>query len=74
MWHASDRERAALMRFVELVFSGPQKAHKHKHFMGMLIRGFIWDIPILIVAYVLCWGLVLQGNMVNMRSEAVYYQ
>ena len=42
--------------------------------MGFIIRGFIWDIPILIVAYVLCWGLVLQGNMVNMRSEAVYYQ
>ena len=28
-----------------------QKAHKHKHFMG------ISDIPILIFAYVLFWGL-----------------
>ena len=24
--------------------------------MGFIIRGFIWDIPILIVAYVLFWG------------------
>ena len=25
--------------------------------MGFIIRGFIWDIPILIFAYVLFWGL-----------------
>ena len=31
-------------------FSGTPKAHKHKHFTG--IRGLIWDIPILIFAYV----------------------
>ena len=24
--------------------------------MGFIIRGFIWDIPILIFAYVLFWG------------------
>ena len=24
--------------------------------MGLIIRGFIWDIPILIFAYVLFWG------------------
>ena len=35
----------------------------YKHFMGIslpfwgfIIRGFIWDIPILIFAYVLFWG------------------
>ena len=39
------------------------KAHKHKHFMGIIptlmgfiIRGFVWDIPILIFAYVLFSG------------------
>ena len=24
--------------------------------MGIFIRGFIWDIPVLIFAYVLFWG------------------
>ena len=45
--------------------SGTQKAHKHKHFMGIdipilkgfIITGFIWDIPILIFAYVLFGAL-----------------
>ena len=27
--------------------------------MGFIIRGFIWDIPILIFAYVLCWGPIV---------------
>ena len=43
--------------------SGTQKAHKHKHVMGIslpilgfIIRGFIWDIRILIFAYVLLGG------------------
>ena len=27
--------------------------------MGFIIRGFIWDIPILIVAYVLFWGPIV---------------
>ena len=42
-----------------MAFYGPQKAHKHKHFkggvptlMGFFIRGFIWDVPILIFASV----------------------
>ena len=39
---------------------GAPKAHKHKHLygdiptlLGSIIRGFIWDIPILVFAYVL---------------------
>ena len=36
---------------------GTQKAHKHKHFMGMLLyNGFTWDIPILIFADLLSAG------------------
>ena len=42
---------------------GTQKAHEHKHFyrdiptlLGLIIiSGYIWDIPILIFAYVLVW-------------------
>ena len=41
---------------------GTPKGHKHKCYrdiptlLGFIIRGFIWDIPILIFAYVLFWG------------------
>ena len=27
--------------------------------MGFIIRGFIWDIPILIFAFVLFWGPII---------------
>ena len=27
--------------------------------MGFIIRGFIWDVPILIFAYVLFWGHII---------------
>ena len=29
--------------------------------MGFIIRGFIWDIPILIFAYVLFWGPIIEA-------------
>ena len=31
--------------------------------MGLIIRGFIWDIPILIFAYVLFWGPNLEPGV-----------
>ena len=44
------------------------KAHKHKHLirdiptlLGFMIRGFIWDIPILVFAYVVFLGPSLGG-------------
>ena len=48
-------------RFAGLVRT--QEGHKHKHFIGISLpywpsfsRGFIWDIPILVFAYVFFWG------------------
>ena len=29
--------------------------------MGFIVRGLIWDIPILIFAYVLFWGPIFRG-------------
>ena len=47
--------RASWVPFSSL---GTQKENKHKHFIGIslpywasLLRGFIWDIPILMFAY-----------------------
>ena len=38
--------------------------------MGFIIGGFIWDIPILIFAYVLFWGPIqVQGNA---RPDGTY--
>ena len=44
-------------------YFGTQKAHKHKHFtgypylIGLYYKGWVtWDVPILIVAYVLFGG------------------
>ena len=38
-----------------------QRGHKHRHFIGIslpgfIIRGFIWDILMLIFACAVCWG------------------
>ena len=30
--------------------------------MGFIIRGFIWDIPILVFAYVLFWGPIIDSR------------
>ena len=48
-----------LLPVVQAFIFGTQTAHKHKHFIGIslhllgfIIRGFIWDIAIQILAYV----------------------
>ena len=38
--------------------------------LGFTIRGFIWDIPILIVAYVLFWGPSLGLEVAGFGFEA----
>ena len=58
-----EHQRRSFQKTNEPLQVGTPKAHKHKHFIGIsllywrfFIRGFIWDIPILIFAHVLFWG------------------
>ena len=50
---------------------GTQKAHKHKipTLLGFIIRGFIWDIPILVFAYVLFWGRIVAHWQVSYLAD-----
>ena len=41
--------------------------------MGFIIRGFIWDIPILIFAYVLFWVPNVRCFDLNLQSELVQF-
>ena len=43
------------------LYSGPQKhiSISTSTLLGFILRGFIWDIPSLILAYVLFWGPIL---------------